>query len=472
MSAGEIQSVQPAGWSAWRRRRPYAFVVGALAALLIGVVFIRALPVTYLARAEVWREAPASPEDPKLAGPADLDLSAALPTSAVVDILHQLGLEASATQATRLRSALAVRSVDGSRLLLELHADDPHHAAELVTQLAWEIADFQNGVLADERHNEYVLRQAALIEAARQLEQARERCEPLLDLPDSGSPDAAAEGSDVPGPVLGAARDASSDSSDPQDASHSMTRSDTASPDPSTAAADPVFGVPPSDSQRDELNRQLGQLQQQRDRLLDRFTEEHPDLRFVNQQIAHVRQRLAELPQPIESPRTPAASPKPPAPPSETAAALQLRQHREALLREREQAERAFRQASEAAAEAWARYQATADGPWSVVEAAAAHPSQQSADRTSRAVLAVVLALVAGVALAVTSTGLRPAFESADEVRTALRLPVVARIAADRPPARRPAWGRRAVRVAEWVAAAAAMLHVAWWLGGKWWTLG
>jgi hypothetical protein len=211
------------------------------------------------------------------------------------------------------------------------------------------------------------------------------------------------------------------------------TQPDRALPPSRAGNENPTFA-----EMRDELDR----LESQRDRLLERFTTEHPDVRFLSTRIAELHKQLTEgrLKQAPasgtvkDSPRTP---PQEKPEPNEIDDNGPLVQSESTLVRQLAECDQKLREANlrvHAVERAVAEFE---ERPAWQHRPATIYRRLREQPNVARLALTWLTAVVAGVLVAFSLVGLRPKIESLWDARANLDVPIVGVIpaAADAPAA-------------------------------------
>jgi hypothetical protein len=235
--------------------------------------------------------------------------------------------------------------------------------------------------------------------------------------------------------------------------------------EPKTAAAlvvNPAWG---------NLKRELLDLDVQKSKLLEVYTEQHPRVAHLEAQREELARRLAQTPQQIESGSTDERREQPRAPiqPAPSPEAIAKRQQQLARLAELERAladaERRVAEAFEAERLAGAK-QAAPSKRWLFLSYTNAEARVASRASAPLGWLGMI-SLLTGSMVALGVVGIRPTFESAAEARALLSVPVVGVIPADDPVGRGVSvrtWAAGLVGIAEWaVIGVAVLLAVANW---------
>ncbi|MEX0641510.1 MAG: hypothetical protein WD468_02355 [Pirellulales bacterium] len=208
---------------------------------------------------------------------------------------------------------------------------------------------------------------------------------------------------------------------------------------------------------RDELER----LQAQRNRLLEKFTAEHPDVQFLSTRVVELQEQLKRTAPPRNAPDnetvhdTPSAVPQEkPEPTRLEESGLRLVEAEALLVRQLTECEQNLRAAAARAEETERALAEHEERPPWQYRAAATFRRLRNDPEPERLALTWLMSVAAGVLVAFALVGLRPVVESLWDARARLDVPIVGVVpaAADAPPRIAPAsriWAGRATKVAE-----------------------
>jgi hypothetical protein len=218
--------------------------------------------------------------------------------------------------------------------------------------------------------------------------------------------------------------------------------------------------LPPSRSRNEnptlvEMRNELERLQSQRNRLLERFTPEHPDVRFLSARITELQNQLGKAP----APPVPQGGPK--SSPQEAPEPNRLDEGGQALVQAESTLVRQLTECETKLREATLRVESTERAivdfeerpPWQHRPATAYRRLRNDPD-LARLALTWLTAVAAGILVAFSLVGLRPKIESLREARATLDVPIVGVIPAPADAAPRLApqgrvWASRATKLAE-----------------------
>jgi hypothetical protein len=214
-----------------------------------------------------------------------------------------------------------------------------------------------------------------------------------------------------------------------------------------------------------EMRDELVRLESQRNRLLERFTSAHPDVRFLSSRISELQNQLKQAPANGAVQDAPRPAPQEKPEPNRIDDNGVLAQSEAALVRQLEECDVKLREANlrvDAAERAIAEFE---ERPAWQHRPATMYVRLREEPDVTRLALTWLTAVVAGVLVAFSLVGLRPKVESLWDARATLDVPIVGAIpaASDAPARGAPTsriWAGRATKLAELSLMAMALLIV------------